>query len=336
MRIIAVNNASTDGSREILELFASDPDTPELVIVEEPEKGVVTARGRGAEFALRCTQRRLIVHCDSDSVFPETFVSDILRRFARNDIDVFSYLGFEPLAFWTRVPDLARRQFTEIGSISFDRDTLAGFEFEESRALLSARIYRDFENVPTQCGLAMTKEVYSRVGGYQREFNADGSERLGEARNLMFRLDLGGARFDHQVWPCVQVNPRRYLLEADDLWAGRSYNGGMTDLRSLIEEQHYRTLNKSADQLDYRVARRNAIQRYIIDPCIARPERLEKNAQYFGDAISPLRNTIEKFHRSRRGTLYTEARPLSDDLTNLYCETVVENLRRMSCDNQLP
>jgi len=330
-RIIAVDNASTDHSREILEHFASDSSAPELVIVEEPEKGVVAARARGAAFALQYPQRRLIVHCDSDNLFPQTFVSDILGRFACYDVDVFSYLGFEPLSFWSRVPELAERQFAEIGSISFDRDTLAEFGFEESRALLSARIYRDFENVPTQCGLAMTKQAYWRAGGYRREFNADGSERLGEARNLMFRLDLMGARFDHQLWPCVEVNPRRYLLEAEDLWAGRSYNGGMTDLRAPIHESHYDELNDSANGLDYNTARRNAIQRYIVDPCIARPARLAKNSQYFECILNDVQNEIREFHRTRSVAYYTEVRPLSDRITDLCCEGVVDNLRRLNC-----
>src|SRR5262249_23241018 len=118
-RIIAVNNASSDRSKDILLAWASKPTGPELVVRDEPRKSHVLARALGGSFALADPHRPLIVHADSDSVFPPTFIDDIVRRFLDRPIDVLSYLGFEPTEFWRRVPRLARRQFEEIGTISF-------------------------------------------------------------------------------------------------------------------------------------------------------------------------------------------------------------------------
>ena len=323
-RIIVVDNASTDGSRETVESWRG---TLELVVIGEQEKGVVAARARGGRFALEDASRPIIVHTDSDSVFPPTFIHTISQRFADGAVDVFSYSGFPPTEYWLKVPRLARRQFAEIGSISFSPESLIVLGFDETSALLTPEIFRDFQNVPMQCGFAMTKNFYRRVGGYIREFNPDGSVRLGEARNLAFRLDRAGARFDHVLSPAVALNPRRQLLEAKDLWAGKSYTQGMTDLRDEIRPEHYAMLDQTSDLLDYESARRNAIQRHILDPCIARPSRLEDNRRYFGSAFESIRRRIADFHQTHDIRLYVEARPFSDELVNEYYQIIMWNIR---------
>jgi glycosyltransferase involved in cell wall biosynthesis len=328
-RIVAVNNASTDRSRDILLDWASRADGPELVVVDEPRKSNVLARALGGSFALAEACRPLIVHADSDNVFPPTFIDNIARRFANGRLDVLSYLGFEPTEFWQRVPRLARLQFEEVGTISFSPETLQQFGFDERRALLTPQIFADFENVPTHCGLAMTKEIYRRVGGYVREFNPDGTERLGTARNIMFRLDLAGARLAHVLSPSVRVNPRRYLLEAEDLWAGRSYTAGMTDLRDPIRDEHFMLLDRLADRLDYETARRNFVQRFIIDPCIARPERILRNRGYFGDLSATLHGLIREFLLRHPIDVYSDARPFSDALVDAHYRTIISNMRAM-------
>jgi glycosyltransferase involved in cell wall biosynthesis len=323
-RIIAVNNASTDRSRAVLESW---PGRLESVVLAEPEKGVVAARARGGNFALGDASRPIIVHTDSDSLFPSTFIHTISQRFESGGIDVLSYSGFPPTEYWLKVSRLARRQFAEIGSISFSPESMTALGFDERSALLTPEIFRDFQNVPMQCGFAMTKDIYRRVGGYIREFNPDGSERLGEARNLAFRLDRAGARFDHVLSPPVALNPRRQLLEAKDLWAGKSYTQGMTDLRDEIRPEHYSLLDETSDSLDYESARRNAIQRHIIDPCIARPSRLGDNGRYFGAAFDSMRRQIEIFHQVHDIRMYVDARPFSDKLVDEYYRIIVRNIR---------
>ncbi len=332
-RIIAVDNASTDASRQVLESWSG---TLNVAVVPEPEKGVVCARIRGGNMVLEDVSAPILVHTDSDSCFPPTFVSAIAHRFEAGDIDVFSYAGFPPTAYWLKVPRLAARQFAEVGSITFSPESLIALGFVEKDALLTPEIFRDFQNVPMQCGFAMTKKIYRKVGGYLREFNLDGTERLGEARNLAFRLDRGGARFGHVLSPSVELNPRRQLLEAKDLWAGKSYTQGMTDLRDEILPEHYSMLDQTSDSLDYESARRNAVQRHIIDPCIARPSRSTDNRRYFGAVYEELRRRIEDFHRTHEVRVYVEARPFSDELVNRYYRDIIRNIQafRMLSDPQ--
>jgi glycosyltransferase involved in cell wall biosynthesis len=324
-RIVAVDNASTDGSRRLLENWHGDP---ELIVLDQPEKGVVAARARGGNFALENASRPIIVHTDSDSLFPATFIDTISRRFEADGIDVFSYAGFPPIDYWLRAPRLAKRQFAEVGSISFSPESLSALGFDERSALLTPDVFRDFQNVPMQCGFAMTKDIYRRVGGYIREFNSDGSERLGEARNLAFRLDRAWARWDHVLSPPVVLNPRRQLLEAKDLWAGKSYTQGMTDVRDEIRPDHYAMLDETSDSLDYESARRNAIQRLIVDPCIARPSRLEDNRRYFGSVFDDMRRKIQTFYETHDVRLYVDARPFSDELVDDYYRIIVSNIRQ--------
>jgi glycosyltransferase involved in cell wall biosynthesis len=328
-RIIAVNNSSADCSLEILRCWAVEMGNPELVILEEPRKGHVLARATGSAFALTAPNRPLVVHADSDNLFPPTFIDDIARRFERGDIDVLSYLGFEPVEFWKRVPRLARRQLEEVGSISFCPETLRELGLDECKALITPRIFADFENVPTHCGLAMTKQVYRRTGGYIQEFNADGTERLGVARNFMFRLDRAGARLAHILSPSVVVNPRRYLLEAEDLWAGRSYTAGMTDLRQPIRDEHYVLLDQMSEKLDFGTARRNTVQRFIIDPCIARPERVLRNRVYFGSSADEVYRKIWSFLCRHDVRLYTDVRGFSDELVDEHYPVILSNLRAL-------
>lgn len=216
-----------------------------------------------------------------------------------------------------------------MGTISFSPETLRELGFDERDALLTPQLFADFENVPTHCGLAMTKEIYRRAGGYVREFNPDGSERLGVARNFMFRLDRAGGRLAHVLSSAMKVNPRRYLLEAEDLWAGRSYNSGMTDLRDPIRDEHYTLLDGTADRLDYETARRNAVQRFIIDPCIAQPRRLLRNRRYFGGLAEMLHQRVQDFLLRSPVKFYTDVRPLSDELVDAHYRAIISNIRTM-------
>jgi hypothetical protein len=145
----------------------------------------------------------------------------------------------------------------------------------------------------------------------------------------MFRLDLAGARLAHVLSPSVRVNPRRYLLEAEDLWAGRSYTAGMTDLRDPIRDEHFMLLDRLADRLDYETARRNFVQRFIIDPCIARPERILRNRGYFGDLAATLHGLIREFLLRHPIDVYSDARPFSDALVDAHYRTIISSMRAM-------
>ena len=69
--IIVVNNASTDGTRELAASF------PEVVVVDEPVKGLVQARRAGF---LRASGD-LIANVDADTIVPEGWLNRVLAEF---------------------------------------------------------------------------------------------------------------------------------------------------------------------------------------------------------------------------------------------------------------
>ena len=72
--IIVVNNASTDGTREVAEAI------PGVTVVEEPRKGLVQARWCGFE----ASHGELIANIDADTIIPQGWLKEALGQFARN------------------------------------------------------------------------------------------------------------------------------------------------------------------------------------------------------------------------------------------------------------
>ena len=334
-RIVAVDNASRDGTRAVLERAAADPDLPDITVVDEPEKGVVAARITGSRVALEAERRRghpWLAHGDADNRFPPTFVAELRRRLAAGT-EVVTTVGVRGLDFWRRVPRLAERYYREIGTIHFDDATCQALGFDPQRALFSRRIWNRFEQVPMQCGLAMTKAIFERAGGYVRELDAEGNERLGEARNLMYRFDRIGARLDRICEPAIQLNPRRLLLEAA-VWQGASYVGGMADLRRSPEPTDadaalYQALDTRLDGIRWDVLRRNLLQRFVVDPSIARPERIVANPDVFGPSTETFRDRVEKLHAEHDTRLYSAVRPFSDHFLDQHGETLLDRLAEL-------
>ncbi len=72
--IIVVNNASTDGTREVAEAVAG------VRVVDEPRKGLVQARWCG----FQASSGELIANIDADTVIPPGWLNEVMRQFGRS------------------------------------------------------------------------------------------------------------------------------------------------------------------------------------------------------------------------------------------------------------
>ena len=73
--VVVVNNASTDGTAEIVRRY------PTVRLVDEPRKGLVRARQAGLE----ATQGDIVANIDSDCALSKGWIDKVLREFKRDD-----------------------------------------------------------------------------------------------------------------------------------------------------------------------------------------------------------------------------------------------------------
>lgn len=328
-RVFAVDNASTDGTGDLLRALANDTSMPEIIVLGEEIKGVVQARVRGSERVLQEAERErapYVLHMDADNFLTPTLVYDAWSRLHRKEVDALTYAGYRPTDFWQRVPALAERTFREMGSVDFTPANMEALGFDPDEALLTPQILHDFEQFPVQWAFALTKEAFDNAGGYIREFHDDGTERLGEARNLMYRVVRTGARTAYVNDPWVTLHPRRLLLDAEQICTGKAYVGGMRDIRGSHTDEHYAELNRLAPSLDFRPLRRNFVQRCILEPCLAKPELVNRQSDYFGSDAAVIREEIERWHQERGGRMYLDVWPLSMDLVERYADDILERI----------
>lgn len=74
IEIVVVNNASTDRTREIALSF------PGIIVVDEPEKGLVRARQAG----FLASTGDLIANIDADTVMPKGWLARVVREFEKD------------------------------------------------------------------------------------------------------------------------------------------------------------------------------------------------------------------------------------------------------------
>lgn len=329
LRVVAVDNASTDDTLARLHALSRDPAMPEVVVLQEPVKGVVQARVRGSEYAMRPEQRAHrphLLHMDADNTFSPGLVWDAWRLLDQGHLDAVTYRGFRPTRFWQHVPELAALHFDTMGGIDFSDAQMRVLGLDPARAVLTASLFDDFEQFPVQWAFAMTKDMQAACGGYIREFHDDGTERLGEARNTMYRVVRAGARTACATTAWVEINLRRLVLDALRLGRGESYVGTMRDIRAEPGPEHFEALRAQVAGLDLRGHRRNFVQRCIVEPCLAKPELVLQNAGVFGPAAQSIHDEICRWHDQHDTAMYLGVWPLSVALVERLHADILRNI----------
>jgi glycosyltransferase involved in cell wall biosynthesis len=302
VRVIFVDNASTDDGRSRLEGLVRAHPALNCLVVDEPVKSHIQARIAGIRRALEGEgpAHPVLVNIDADTRFAPTWIADIVRHFADPSCDVLVYSGFFPPAFWRRVPALVHAYYRDVGTIFFHPDTIAEFELDAGRALFSESLFRDFGRLPSDCGFALRKTVYVAAGGYTREYDDSGTEVLGEGWRLKLGLDRIGARTRCSFELPYLTSPRRLLHESQRLIDGQAYAGGMLDIRQVDDEAACRRLEAFGRQGDVRALRNYVVRNYIVLPCLSDPALVDRNPAWFSGDVALLADEMRAWARGPR------------------------------------
>jgi hypothetical protein len=330
VRVIVVDGGSGDATLGILRDHAARRRI-DLSVLHEPERSHTQARIRGTRAALSdagADRRRILVNADVDTRFDASWLAHVVHRLRPEaGVDVVAYAGYFPDEFWRRVPRLARRYFDEVGTLFFSPTVTAELGLTGRATLFTDRIFHDFVRMPSDCGFACVKAAFARAGGYERVFEPDGREVLGEGWHLRFRLDRTGAVCSYAPSPWYATSPRRFLAEAREMLDGVAYRNGMNSYRADADDAQYAALEAMAETYDFDGLRRYVVRNYILLPCITRPDQAVRHAAYFGPRADELHARLLSFGDSGRSESPLAIHALADELVDEYLETVVEHAR---------
>ncbi|HEX2314824.1 MAG TPA: glycosyltransferase family 2 protein [Thermomonospora sp.] len=156
--VVVVDNASTDGTAEVVRAFAAAHPGLNLVVVHEPQKGTGAAADTGMRHAIACGATHL-ARTDADCVPPPHWTAAILRGFA-SGLDM--------------VAGRLRPRTDEFPLTWKEKYVMRGLQ-EVATALLWLRpgdrrrpaFFGPFVMSPGST-LAITAELYRRSGGFPR------------------------------------------------------------------------------------------------------------------------------------------------------------------------
>jgi glycosyltransferase involved in cell wall biosynthesis len=176
--VIVVNNASTDRTRAVAEGF------PSVIVVDEPDKGLVKARAAG----FRAATGDILVYIDADCRAPVMLVERMARRFARSSRTV-GVTGPYRFYDWDRVGIVGARVYDY---------TLAPFTHVAAHHVLrlGAILYGG--------NFALRRSALQAIGGFDTSIEFHGEDtNLGRRLAAVGRVELNNACY-------IYTSARRY------------------------------------------------------------------------------------------------------------------------------
>ncbi len=178
--IIVVDNASTDGTRDVAESF------PGVTVVDEPVKGLVRARAAG--FA--ASTGALVANIDADTVLPEGWLNRVIEAFA-HDPDLVAISG--PYIYYDvpRYTNVLVRFFYALGFIAY----------------LINRFVLRVGSMLQGGNFVVKRDALLKIGGFNPDFSFYGEDtdlacRLTAVGNVRFAFSLpahsSGRRLVHE------------------------------------------------------------------------------------------------------------------------------------------
>lgn len=209
--VVVVNNASTDGTREIAASFAH------VRVVDEPVKGLVQARHAG----LLATTAELVANVDADTVLPQGWLDTVLGAF-ESDEKLVALSG--PFIYY----DLSRLQ----------RFLVRIFYYAAYGTYVLNRHVLRVGSMVQGGNFVFRRSAWLEVGGYDRTISFYGEDtdvarrlaRVGRVR-WTFALPMRASGRRLKVEGVLRMGLRYSLNYFSVIFTGRPFTAEYTDVR---------------------------------------------------------------------------------------------------------
>lgn len=315
-----------------------DDDTPHVVaataekypglrctVLTDTARSMVAQRNTGIEYLLDGpTPVQYIVSGDADTLLPPTWLCCVEKE-TRKGAAVISTAGFFEADFWHRCPTLTRRYIEHVGTIFFPSSVTAGYLRSDDRPLFTEQLFQDFGRPVSDCAFVMESQTYRRLDGFRPEYydEAGTHEIPAVGWPFMFRAEFAGVDIAYMRHPEYETSARRMLHEPEALFSGSCYTGEIEDFRSQSDDQHA-LLDHFAPRLDMAPLRRYVVKNYLLQQCITRPERVQRNSSYFGEIAAELSETISAWRAAHQQAVTREIFAFADELADRFLTPILE------------
>jgi len=327
LKIVVVENGSSDETRAIVEACAQTSRTP-IVLLEQDEASMVTSRALGFTHLLsEAAPPPYLVSADADTLFPRSWLHAALARLW-DGADIVSSAGYMTPELWARCPRLTQRYLREIGTIFFDPLTIDRLGVRDEPFLFTEEVFRDFGRPVSDAGFAMTSECYRRVGGFQRHRYADGAAMAAVGWPFLMKADTLRLRTEYMGQPYWSTSPRRLLQEPAALFDTSAYRGAITAFRSEADDE-FQVLDRMAADLELRPLREYCLKYYVLQRCVGRPELLRKNDRYFGTLLPHVERSILSWRTAQMDAGPGGTFAFLDELCRQYAGRLLDQIRSL-------
>ena len=206
--LLIIDNNSTDGTREISELFAKQ--NPRIRYGFEPLQNLCHARNRG----IRESRGEILAFVDDDVYFSQGWLKALVSTFERSE-DV-ACIGGKVVPHF----EADRTPWIDDDVLWVYGVTRYGDREKEIRP----------PEVPIGCNMAFRREVFEQIGGFRPSLGREGvSLQSGDERDLILRAEKAGLRTLYS--PDAQVSHRIPPVRTTRHWImKRLYWEGITDI----------------------------------------------------------------------------------------------------------
>jgi len=325
--VIVADGGSIDGTEDIVAQVAEQHPHIEFEFLVDSGGSVVSGRIAGYRSLLkrRTNSPPYLISIDADTVFPPSWVESTVAALERG-ADVVATAGSFGKDFWSTCRNTSERYAAEVGTIFFDSETERLYQSSERTFTFTTRLFEHFGRPVADCGFGFRRDLYEALGGFHFDTYADGTLIQAVGWPFEFRADAIGARTVYLRGNEYVSSPRRLVGEPQRLFDGSAYTSKMEEFRS---ETDLRDFDSRAGSLDMEELAGYVVKNYILQRCVTRPERMNRNPDYFGALFDHISNDIFSWREEMAAFTTAQVFDFASILHERYGAGILDRLVRM-------